>query len=81
MTQDKKIAVIASGDLSHRLDDNSPMESNSAGPEFDQFLRDKLNKGDYDTLIEMDEKLIEDAGECAYKSLLIMLGLIKEYNS
>lgn len=80
MTQEKKIAVIASGDLSHRLDENSPLESNSAGQEFDQFLRDKLNKGDYEALVNMDEKLVEEAGECVYKPLLVLLGLLKDYN-
>lgn len=80
MTQEKKIAVIASGDLSHRLDENSPLEAKTAGPEFDQFIREKLNKNDYDALVNMDLKLIEDAGECAYKPLLVMLGLLKDYN-
>lgn len=80
MTQEKNIAVIASGDLSHRLDENSPMESNSAGPEFDEFIREKLDQADFDAILNIDETLVQEAGECAYKSLLIMLGLVKEYN-
>ncbi len=80
MTQDKKIAVLASGDLSHRLDDSSPLEPTSAGPEFDQFIREKLQEKDYQALIDMDEKLIENAGECTYKPLLIILSLLKNYN-
>lgn len=76
----KKIALIASGDLSHRLIQTAPAGYSESGKEFDKLLLDYLKAKDTQGILEMDDDFIEEAGECGYRSLLILLGAIKKLN-
>lgn len=70
----ERIAMIASGDLSHRLLEN---HSGQFTPkEFDQQFIDLIKKGDDYSVINMDEDLVENAGECGYRSVLVLLGAV-----
>lgn len=77
---DKNIAIIASGDLSHRLKKKSPAGYSSKGPKFDnkliEYLSDPTNA--VENILKMDKKLITDAGECGLKPILITLGILDE---
>jgi len=77
---DKRIAVIASGDLSHKLHKDSPAGYSERAQEFDQELIKLVNDRQIEKLINLDPKLIAEAGECGFRSLLILLGIIKEIN-
>ncbi|MCD4760880.1 AmmeMemoRadiSam system protein B [bacterium] len=77
---DKRVAVIASGDLSHKLHKDSPAGYSERAQEFDQTVIKLLNEKKTDELIHLDPKLIADVGQCGLKSLLILLGVIKELN-
>lgn len=76
----KRIAIIASGDLSHRLTVDAPAGFSPKGKEFDEqlitFLKNKNSKG----IIEMDKNFIEEAGECGLRSILILLGILENIN-
>jgi aromatic ring-opening dioxygenase LigB subunit len=76
---DKKIAVIASGDLSHRLKKKSPGGYSPQGAEFDNKLIEYLNEplSAATNILNMDEKLVNDAGECGLRPLLIALGVLQ----
>jgi aromatic ring-opening dioxygenase LigB subunit len=75
----KRIAVIASGDLSHKLKKNSPTGYSPKGAKFDNKLIEFLN--DPKTAKEnMDAKLIQDASECGLKSIMILLGVLDNRN-
>jgi AmmeMemoRadiSam system protein B len=75
---DKHIAVIASGDLSHRLKKKSPGGYSPKGAKFDNKLIEYLSepKTASDNILKMDTKLIADAGECGLKPLMMLLGLL-----
>lgn len=73
----KRIAVIASGDLSHTLTDASPGGYHASGETFDSSLQVLLKQSNSDGIIHMDETTVVGAQECAYRSLLILLGIIK----
>ncbi|MCX6808771.1 MAG: AmmeMemoRadiSam system protein B [Candidatus Berkelbacteria bacterium] len=75
-----RIAIIASGDLSHRLLDTPPAGEKTNGREFDKELIASLKKGDEYSILNMDEEFVEKAGECGYRSILIMLGAISGRN-
>ncbi len=75
----KRVAVIASGDLSHCLTKDAPAGYSKEGEEFDNKLIDLLKNKSYQSLLKMDEKLIEKAAECGLRSFLILLGIIEEY--
>lgn len=73
---DKKVALIASGDLSHRLTPQAPAGYSPRGKEFDEKLIEKLEKNDVMGILDMDSALIEDAGECGLRSIIILLGAL-----
>lgn len=72
----KKIAVIASGDLSHRLTPSAPAGYSPKGKEFDKKLVDLLKKKDIKGILNLDPELIEEAGECGLRSIIILLGIL-----
>jgi len=78
---DKNIAIIASGDLSHRLTQNAPAGYSSCGKEFDKKLIEFLEKGKVCDILALDPNLIEEAGECGLRSIIILLGALSATKS
>lgn len=78
--QEKPIAVIASGDLSHRLKRKSPGGYSPKGAKFDNKIIEYLSepKDAAENIFKLDAKLIKEAGECALKPIVILLGLISK---
>lgn len=76
---DKRVAVIASGDLSHCLTKDAPATYSPKGAEFDRKFIELLQKKDYKKIIKLDHNLTEKAAECGLRSFLILLGIIEEY--
>ncbi|HDQ23014.1 MAG TPA: AmmeMemoRadiSam system protein B [Candidatus Uhrbacteria bacterium] len=77
---EKRVAVIASGDLSHCLTKEAPAGYSKKGEEFDTKLVEFLKQKKYKEILKIDEKLIEGAAECGLRSFLILLGIIEEYD-
>jgi aromatic ring-opening dioxygenase LigB subunit len=77
-----RVAIIASGDLSHRIGQKSQSGEEYRGEEFDQEFRNLLEKGDDYSLINLSDDLVERAGECGYRSALVLLGALsrKDFN-
>jgi len=72
----KKVALIASGDLSHRLKEDGPYGFNPDGPKFDEKLRESLKKKDMETILELDETYPE-AAECGLRSFVFLFGILE----
>lgn len=75
--KDTNIALIASGDMSHRLFSGAPAGHTDEGKEFDQMLVKDLKNDNLESIIHYDEDWVEAAGECGYRSILILIGTIK----
>ncbi len=73
---DKNIALIASGDLSHRLTPEAPAGYSNRGKEFDNLLIGLLKKNKIKDILNMDSGLIEEAGECGLRSIIVLLGAL-----
>ena len=73
---DKKLALLASGDLSHRLTQNAPAgyEPDYA-PKFEAAVEEALKNNSPEPIYELDESTLKRAGECGLRSLMTMLGL------
>ncbi|TCT15512.1 hypothetical protein EDC18_103217 [Natranaerovirga pectinivora] len=71
--------VIASGDLSHKLKDDGPYDYSPYGKTFDTTFVELLEKNQVRDIFSMDSKLISEAGECGFRSVLIMLGVLDGY--
>jgi len=73
---DKNVAFIASGDLSHRLIPEAPAGYDPEGKVFDNIFVESINNGNYDAIININPALRIKAGECAFNSMMVALGLI-----
>ena len=70
---DARCALIASGDLSHKLKEDGPYGFHPSGPKFDGIIVKALKKDT--TLVRgIPIDLIEEAGQCGYNTLLFALG-------
>lgn len=76
----KRVAVIASGDLSHRLTFDAPAGYSPKGKIFDQKLISLIKKKNTNAIFKLDPSLIEEAGECGLRSIIILLGVLKNLN-
>ena len=73
----QNIAVVASGDMSHRLIPSAPAGYCPRGKEFDEKLIELLSKKDVQGILNLDLNFIEEAGECGLRSIIILLGILK----
>lgn len=74
--RNKKIALIASGDTSHRLAEEGPYGFHSQGPRFDEALIEALRKKDNQRIVKLDEEFPE-AAECGLRSFCFLLGILE----
>lgn len=80
LNEEKRIAVIASGDLSHRLIKDAPAGYSARGKEFDQKLTELITNKNTAGILNLDSELVEEAGECGLRSFIILLGLLERIN-
>ncbi len=80
MESDKRIALIASGDLSHCLTKDSPAGFDKSGKQFDDQLIELLQTRNTTGIINLNTKIVEKAEQCGYRSILILLGVLKNMN-
>jgi len=76
MESDKRIAVIASGDMAHTLTKKSPAGFHPDGEWFDTEIQRLLSKEDRQTIQELNAERVKNADECLYRSLLILCGVL-----
>jgi aromatic ring-opening dioxygenase LigB subunit len=74
----KRVAILASGDLSHRITKNAPAGYSPKGAKFDKKLIDFLTKKKVKNILELNHDLIHEAGECGLKSIAILMGILEE---
>lgn len=77
LTSEKRIAVIASGDMSHCLTKKSPAPYSSKGKEFDERIQELLHTRNTLGISQIEEPIVRESQQCVYSSLLIMLGILK----
>ena len=71
----KKIVFIASGDLSHKLQDYGPYGFAKEGPEYDERIMDVMGNASFGELFDFDETFLDKAAECGHRSFVIMAGV------
>ncbi len=74
----RRVAFIASGDCSHRLTPDAPAGFSVRGKEFDAVLVDLVAAGDLRGLMDIDEGIADEAGECGLRSFVTLGGFIRE---
>ena len=72
----RRVAYVASGDLSHKLSADGPYGFSPDGPVFDELVCRALGSGDFLSLLTVDPGLCERAAECGLRSFQIMAGAL-----
>lgn len=75
----RRIAIIASGDLSHRLLPGSPNGYTPKGAVFDKTVMEALQKQDPAILKTMSRSLIDEAGMCGLPSVYFLFGALRHF--
>ncbi|KUO49107.1 MAG: hypothetical protein APF76_01450 [Desulfitibacter sp. BRH_c19] len=77
--KDFNVAIIASADLSHRLTKTAPAGYDPAGKDFDLRIGEIVKTENLIEFLDIDEELVEKAGECGLRSLIMLAGALDSY--
>lgn len=72
----RRVVYVASGDLSHKLQDYGPYGFAEEGPEYDKRIMDVCSGARFGELFDFDENFCQKAAECGHKSFVIMAGAL-----
>ena len=72
----RNVVYIASGDLSHKLQEYGPYGFAPEGPEYDSRIMDVCGRGAFGELLDFEESFCDKAAECGHRSFVIMAGVL-----
>ena len=73
---ERRVVVIGSGDLSHKLRKDGPYGLSKEGPEYDERIMDVMGRAAFDELLDFDETFCDKAAECGHRSFCVMAGTL-----
>ncbi len=72
----RNAVIIASGDLSHKLQSYGPYGYAEEGPVYDARIMDAAGRAAFGEMLDFDETFCEKAAECGHRSFVIMAGAL-----
>lgn len=72
----RRTILIASGDLSHRLEEEGPYGFAEEGPAFDRIVTEAMAAGAFNRFLDLGEDFCDAAGECGLRSFQILAGAL-----
>ncbi len=75
----RKIVVIASGDLSHKLTVDGPYGYDKEGAIFDKEVTYVMKSGDLKGFCHIRKELAEAAAQCGLNGFIMLYGALKDY--
>jgi len=76
---DLRIAVIASGDLSHKLSKEAPGGFSPQAEAFDNKLIEIIRNKKYHEIVKITDQEMEEVGECGTRSFAILFGILNKF--
>lgn len=70
----RNVVLVASGDLSHKLQEYGPYGFAKEGPQYDARIMDVMGRGAFGELLDFDADFCDKAAECGHRSFVIMAG-------
>ncbi|MBQ1678708.1 MAG: AmmeMemoRadiSam system protein A [Oscillospiraceae bacterium] len=70
----RRAVLVASGDLSHKLQSYGPYGFAAEGPEYDRRIMELCGRAAFGELFDFDEAFCEKAAECGHRSFVILAG-------
>lgn len=74
----RKVVFVASGDLSHKLQEKGPYGFIEEGPIYDDMIQKTLTSANFSELLIYDEELLEKCAQCGHPSFTIMAGVLDQ---
>lgn len=72
----RRAVIVASGDLSHKLQDYGPYGFAEEGPQYDERIMDVCGRAAFEELFDFSESFCDKAAECGHRSFVIMAGAL-----
>lgn len=72
----RRTVLIASGDLSHKLQTYGPYGFAPEGPEYDRRIMDTAGRAAFGEMLEFEESFCDKAAECGHRSFVILAGVM-----
>ncbi len=76
----RRIAIIATADLSHTASVNSPEGLTEEGMQFDKIMREKALVLDGAGMVAMDASMLEKAKQSGHKPIVVLMGCLEKLN-
>ena len=73
---DRRVVYVASGDLSHKLQEYGPYGFVPEGPIYDSKIMDVMSNAKFDELLNFDLDFLDKAAECGHRSFIMMSGFL-----
>ena len=74
----RRVVYIASGDLSHKLQEDGPYGFVEEGPIYDEKIMDVMKNARFNELLDFDLDLLDKAAECGHRSFIMMSGVLSK---
>ena len=75
-TLNRRVVFVASGDLSHKLQEYGPYGYAPEGPQYDERIIEVCGKARFGELFDFDEDFCNKAAECGHRSFVILAGAL-----
>lgn len=72
----RRVVIVASGDLSHKLKKDGPYGFSPQGPEYDARIMDVMGNARFGELFDFSETFCENAAECGHRSFTMLAGAV-----
>ncbi len=72
----RRVVFVASGDLSHKLQEYGPYGFAEEGPQYDARIMDVCGRAAFGELFDFGDSFCEKAAECGHRSFVIMAGAL-----
>ncbi len=72
----RNVVFVASGDLSHKLQEYGPYGFSAEGPQYDSRIMKVASEANFGELFHFSEDFCEKAAECGHRSFVIMAGIL-----
>ena len=79
-SESRRVAIIASADLSHKLTKDSPGGTSTEGPLYDKAVTEATTAHTPDALFALGPDIVENAAQCGYRPIMTLLGTLDEMN-
>ena len=73
---DRRVVYVASGDLSHKLQDYGPYGFVEEGPIYDERIMEDCKSGEFYKFFDYNEDFLEKVAQCGHRSFVMMAGAL-----